>query len=161
MKQKIADFIDLLNNDKLKVLSNTTDMEAMVESPATLMQPLYEFVKEQIKKDQLGVGELVIADSDTVIRVETNVINLPLQEVGRISKMISDEEVMGVNVYLLVISPKVNVSGLRIDEIANAEEFSSKLDDYLSEMNAWVDDKILAITTNLSDGEVTEGEEDL
>lgn len=153
MKQNVADFIKILEEDKIPVSTTMADMEAMVESPALLMQPLYEFVHDQLKKGQLGAGELVISDDEVVFRIETNLINLPLQEVGRITKMISDEEELPVKVYLLVVSPEVNVSGLRIDEITNADEFVEKMDEYLSEMNAWVDDKLMAITSNEEDEE--------
>lgn len=150
MKQNIADLIDQINNEKITVKVFETTMAKLKKDVAKTMQPLYDFVSDQIGKNQLGGAQLLVEEA-LAIRVETNVVNLPLDEPARIEKFMSDEEEAGVNVYLVAVGEKVNQSGLRIDVVANADEFHEHLTNYETEMNDWVQAKIDAVEGNTED----------
>ena len=144
MKQNIAELIDQINNEQIKTKLVETTMTNLKKDVAGTMQPLYDFIVAQISKNELGGAQLVV-DDVLAIRVEMNVINLPIDEPARIEKFMSDEEEAGVNVYLVAVGEKVNQSGLRIDAITNADEFRDHLADYETEMNDWVQAKIDAV----------------
>lgn len=76
-------------------------------------------------------------------------INLPFQDAKIISKMLQDEETLPVNVYLVIVSPLVNQSGLRIDEVASADDYVGNVANYLDMMNNWVSEHLAAVKENL------------
>ncbi|EHO54241.1 hypothetical protein [Lentilactobacillus kisonensis] len=159
MQRDVADFIEDVTNEKIAGKSFTGKTAAIVKDPAKVMQPVYDFVEEQLNLGKLGYGELKVSDADAVIRLETNLINLPLQEPTRISKMISDQEQLPVNVYLVMTSPHVNQSGLRIDEVASADDFIGHVGDYAKTMNDWVAEKLAAVQENIAKQAETEAKE--
>lgn len=54
-----------------------------------------------------------------------------------------------VNVYLVIVSPLVNQSGLRIDEVASADDYVGNVANYLDMMNNWVSEHLAAVKENL------------
>ena len=80
-------------------------------------------VRKAIDKQQLIQADLVIDFPEpTIITVETGIINLPFANVNKVTNFLEADEIVPVRVYLVVASPFVNVSGLRIDEIATAAD---------------------------------------
>lgn len=150
MKQNIAALIDAINNDQIASQTSEVTLAALKKNIAKTMLPLYEFVKQHLAKEELAVAELKVKKTDLVFRVETNVVNLPLGEPARIEKFMSDEETAGVNVYLVAVGEQLNPSGLRIDEMTNAEEFTDHLTDHLTAMNDWVQGQLDAFEGNES-----------
>lgn len=148
MEKDVASFIEDMTNEKIEGKTVSSKLATVAKDPAKAMQPVYDFVEEQLNLGKLGYGELTIDDADAVIRLETNLINLPLQEPTRISKMISDQDKLPVNVYLVISSPFVNQSGLRIDEVSSADDFIGHLADYSKTMNEWVAEKLAAVREN-------------
>jgi hypothetical protein len=151
MQRDVASFIEDVTNEKIPGKSISQKLAAILADPGAAMQPVYAFVEEQLNLGKLGYGELKVSDVDATIRLETNLINLPLQEPARISKMISDQDELAVNVYLVITSPLVNQSGLRIDEVASAGDFIGHVDDYSKTMNDWVVEKLTAVQANLAE----------
>ncbi len=64
-------------------------------------------------------------------------------------KMLQDEETLPVNVYLVIVSPLVNQSGLRIDEVASADDYVGNVANYLDMVNNWVSEHLAAVKENL------------
>jgi hypothetical protein len=144
LNRDVTSFIEDVTNEKVEHKITTATLKDFIANPDDIMRPIYDFVEEQLNLGKLGYGEVRVDDADLSVRLETNLINLPLSEIKRIDKMISDEDELPLNVYLVMISPNVNVSGLRIDEVASADDFVGNLDTYLPMMNDWVADHLAA-----------------
>lgn len=149
MNRDVTSFIADVTNEKVEHKTVNIKLADLVAKPDETMAPIYEFVEEQLNLGKLGYGEVQVDDADVNIRLETNLINLPLQDIKRIDKMISDEDTLPVNVYLVMSSPYVNVSSLRIDEVASADEFIEDMDHYLPMMNTWLADHLAAVQENM------------
>ena len=85
-----------------------------------------EKMMDAIKQDQLEQAELSIEGSDEPIqiRLETGIINLPFENINRVANFFDElEDSVPVNVYLVVVSPDLNASGLHIMQICPASDF--------------------------------------
>jgi hypothetical protein len=159
LNRDVTSFIEDVTNEKVEHKITTATLKDFIANPDDIMRPIYDFVEEQLNLGKLGYGEVRVDDADLSVRLETNLINLPLSEIKRIDKMISDEDELPLNVYLVMISPNVNVSGLRIDEVASADDFVGNLDTYLPMMNDWVADHLAAVQENMKTNAEKEAEE--
>ncbi|WP_268913460.1 hypothetical protein [Lentilactobacillus sp. SPB1-3] len=99
---------------------------------------------------QAVISAINLTDDDSMFRLESNLINLPLDEIDRIDKMISDQDSLPINVYLVVTSENVNRSGLRIDKVASADDLINDPDNYLEFITKWISEKAEQITENKS-----------
>lgn len=149
MDRDVTSFIADVMDEKLEHKTIKTTLAKLVAHPDETMAAVYDYVEEQLNLGKLGYGEIQVSDTDVVIRLETNLINLPLQDIKRIDKMISDEDRLPVNVYIVMSSPYVNVSGLRIDEVASADDYLDHMAQYLPMMNDWVADHLAAVQENM------------
>ena len=96
-------------------------------------------VRKAIDKQQLIQADLVIDFPEpTIITVETGIINLPFANVNKVTNFLEADEIVPVRVYLVVASPFVNVSGLRIDEIATAADYLTGFETLNKQMTASV-----------------------
>ena len=100
-------------------------------------------VRKAIDKQQLIQADLVIDFPEpTIITVETGIINLPFANVNKVTNFLEADEIVPVRVYLVVSSPFVNVSGLRIDEIATAADYLTGFETLNKQMTASVHEKL-------------------
>lgn len=104
---------------------------------------VYADVRKAIDKQQLIQADLVIDFPEpTIITVETGIINLPFANVNKVTNFLEADEIVPVRVYLVVASPFVNVSGLRIDEIATAADYLTGFETLNKQMTASVHEKL-------------------
>lgn len=150
MEKDVTSFIDDATNEKIDGKTFTGKLDDVAADIDGVMKLVYNYIEAQLNLGKLGYAELKLTDADVAIRLETNLINLPLQEIKRISKMISDEDKLPVNVYILMISPLVNASGLRIDEVSSADDYIGHVADYAKTMNEWVAQHIEAVKDHLA-----------
>lgn len=149
LEKDAASFVDDLINEKIEGKSFTKKLDDIMKDPAKVMQPVYDYVEEQLNLGKLAYGEVKASDEDVAIRLETNLINLPFQDAKVISKMMQDQETLPVNVYLVISSPWVNKSSLRIDEVASADDYVGNVANYLDRMNNWVAEHLDMVKENL------------
>ncbi|AFS01203.1 hypothetical protein LBSG162_14260 [Lentilactobacillus buchneri subsp. silagei] len=149
MEKDAASFVDDLVNEKIEGKSFTKKLDDIMKDPAKVMQPVYDYVEGQLNLGKLAYGEVKASDEDVAIRLETNLINLPFQDAKVISKMMQDQETLPVNVYLVISSPWVNKSSLRIDEVASADDYVGNVANYLDQMNNWVAEHLDMVKENL------------
>ena len=149
LEKDAASFVDDLVNEKIEGKSFTKKLDVIMKDPAKVMQPVYDYVEEQLNLGKLAYGEVKASDEDVAIRLETNLINLPFQDAKVISKMMQDQETLPVNVYLVISSPWVNKSSLRIDEVASADDYVGNVANYLDQMNNWVAEHLDMVKENL------------
>ncbi|TLQ51429.1 hypothetical protein FEZ34_04400 [Lacticaseibacillus casei] len=117
----------------------------------TAMAKVFADVRSAIEKNQLIQADLVIDFPEpTTITVETGVINLPFANVNKITNFLEPDEIVPVRVYLIVTSPFVNVSGLRIDETATAADYLQDFATINDQMIASVQEKLDHIQTEMA-----------
>ena len=114
------------------------------------MAKVFEDVRRGIEKDQLIQADLVIDFPEpTTITVETGVINLPFANVNKITNFLEPDEIVPVRVYLIVTSPFINVSGLRIDEAATAADYLQDFATINDQMMVSIQEKLDHIQTEM------------
>lgn len=131
----------------------TTLKDVEAKGSAAAIQPLVDFMTTAIQNNQLAQGNLVFDGSDILVRLENNVINIPYANVNPIKKMLSPEADMAVNVYSIIESPDVNVSSLRIDKVASAEDFVAHADEMAPGIATWLDEKLDVIKNHEENAE--------
>lgn len=128
MEIKVSDFITTVTEGKFNrdtILATLAQVEDL--GIADSLAPIMEKMMDAIKQGQLGQAELSIEGSDEpiYIRLETGIINLPFENINRVANFFDEPEaVVPVNVYLVVVSPDLNVSGLHIMQICPASDFA-------------------------------------
>lgn len=127
MEIKVSDFITAVTEEKFNrdmILATLAQVEDL--GIADSLAPIMEKMMDAIKQDQLEQAELSIEGSDEPIhiRLETGIINLPFENINRVANFFDELEAsVPVNVYLVVVSPDLNASGLHIMQICPASDF--------------------------------------
>ena len=114
---------------------------------------LVDFISEAIDRNELGQANLVFSDDEIVVRLEINAINLPYSSLNPLKKMLDPEATLPVNVYSIIESPDVNVSHLRIDKVASADDFVAHEKDAVSGIVNWLDEKMATIDNHEENAE--------
>ena len=83
------------------------------------------------------------------VRLETNLINVPLIEASRLDPKLLDQTALyEVKVYMVIEGDQVNASGLRIDELTTADELMPAVDNYVEPFKNWVTEHIATAINN-------------
>lgn len=129
MEIKVSDFITAITEEKYKKDTIVAKLEQVEKfGLAESLAPIIEKESEAIKEAQLEQAELMLeTTTDPIyIRLETGIINLPFENINRVSNFFNDpEQEVPVNVYLVVVSPALNASGLHIMQICPAKDFAA------------------------------------
>jgi hypothetical protein len=149
LEKDAASFVDDVVNEKIEGKSFSKKLSEIEADPAKVMQPVYDYVEEQLNLGKLAYGEVKASDEEVALRLETNLINLPFKDANIISKMMQDQGTLPVNVYIVIVSPWVNKSGLRIDEVASADDYIGNVSKYSDKMNNWVSEHLDMVKENL------------
>lgn len=89
------------------------------------LTPVFTAIDDAIGAGKLIQAQLTITSAEpTIIRFETGIINLPFADAKKIINFLEPEELVPLRLYLIVVSPHVNVSGLRIDQIATLDDYN-------------------------------------
>lgn len=123
MKREIQTFIDAAEADEIQHFTVDTTAKDFEQDPDKAMAPLAAFIREQIGKDQLAQAELKLKDTAVSVRLEMSVLNLPLQDSKTIGNIMETDQEADINVYAVIETPDINVSGLRIDALAPADTY--------------------------------------
>ena len=140
MKITVEDYLDLLENDKVK--SEQVEKTAAQAQQKTTLTVAIKFVLEQLDTGHLGQYEMTVKmkKGDPVsLRIESNLINVPMAEAKRLDGKLLDKGVeYPVNLYLVMESEDVNKSGLRIDELANMTDQAGSVTALVTKAQEWV-----------------------
>lgn len=113
------EMIAALKDEAVKQVSFTAADTATVE-----LDSLFTALAEYVQKGELVSAELVVSGDEPIsLRVETNIINLPVKYVNAISKIIINDPATDVNLYMIVEHPLVTRSGLRIELAASVAAY--------------------------------------
>lgn len=140
MKITVEDYLDLLTNDK--VVTEQVEKTAAQAQQKTTLTAAIKFVLDQVDTGHLGQYEMTVKmkKGDPVsLRIETNLINIPMAEAQRLDGKLLDKGVeYPVNLYLVMESEDVNKSGLRIDELANMTDQAGSVTALVTKAQEWV-----------------------
>jgi hypothetical protein len=76
-------------------------------------------------------------------------INIPMQEAARLDpKLLEGADAKPVNLYLVAAGTDLNASGLRIDELAAADELNGSTTALTEKMQAWVTKQLAQTNEN-------------
>ena len=140
MKMSVADYLAQLTGDQ--VVTERVDKTAAQAQQKTVLTAAIKFMIDQLDTGHLGQYEMTVkmkkGDPGSV-RLETNLINIPMAEAERLDGKLLDKELeYPVNLYMVMESEDVNKTGLRIDELANETDQNGSVTSLVERAQAWV-----------------------
>jgi len=157
MERQIQSFIEAVENDDVEHVNATATQAAFYADPDAQMAPLAAFMRQQIAADKLAQTELKLTDADVSVRLEMSVLNLPQQDSKTIAKIMSVEETAPINVYAVIETEDINVSGLRIDALAPATTYVDQAETADQSLHDWLGlqiEKLQAAAANTEETDV-------
>lgn len=147
MKMDVQEFIDKINDEQFEVQTVEVTSADLANNPVKSFQPLLKFMEEQVNLGHLASAMLHVKGEETSFFLQNCIVNLPYRYSKNISKMMSGDGDCDLNIYMIVESPDVNRSKLRIDELSSQDDFSdnAKLEQKLAD---WSKDQLASIDEN-------------
>lgn len=150
MKMTVADYLGQVTGERV-VKENVAKTAAQAQQKTTLKTAI-QFMLDQFDKGYLGQYSMMVKmkKGDPVnVRLEANLINIPMDEAERLDgKLLDQEPEYPVNLYMVMESADVNKSGLRIDELANDTDQGGSLTVLVEQAREWVAEHLAAVMEN-------------
>jgi len=146
MQIKIQQFMDDVLDEKITAKVVKTDLATMQQVDTVKMG--LNFIAKTTSNNEIAQYNWVVdmPEGEKVsIRIETSVINLPLEDTKTISKILNVEDESEMNVYLIAETPDMNKSGLRIDKVASVMAVQDDIEGVSHSASNWVNDQLAAI----------------
>lgn len=160
MERKIQEFIDAVENDEVQHFTTKTPQKAFYADPDKAVAPLVTFIRQQIEQDHLAQAETTVNGTDISVRLELSVINLPLQDTKTIAKIMDVAQTAPLNVYAVIETPDINVSGLRIDAFAPADTYLAQAETADASLHDWLKLQIEKLQTAAENAQTAAAETD-
>ncbi|WP_304057985.1 hypothetical protein [Levilactobacillus namurensis] len=138
MERQIQGFMDAVENDEVHHFNATAKQADFYVDPDAVLAPLAAFMREQITADQLAQATLTLSDAEVSVRLEMSVINLPMQDSKTIGKIMDVGQTAPINIYAVIETDAINVSGLRIDALAPATTYLEQAATADQSLHDWV-----------------------
>lgn len=150
MKMTVADYLGQVTGDR--VVKETVAKTAAQAQQKTTLKATIQFMLDQFDKGYLGQYNLDVKmkKGDPVsVRLEANLINVPMGEAERLDgKLLDQEPEYPVNLYMVMESADVNKSGLRIDELANDTDQGGSITALVERAQEWMAEHLAAVAEN-------------
>lgn len=146
MQIKIQQFMDDVLDEKITAKVVKTDLATMQQVDTVKMG--LNFIAKTTSNNEIAQYNWVVdmPEGEKVsIRIETSVINLPLEDTKTISKILNVEDAAEMNVYLIAETPDMNKSGLRIDKVASVMAVQDDIEGVSHSASNWVNDQLASI----------------
>ncbi|ERL64261.1 hypothetical protein [Schleiferilactobacillus shenzhenensis] len=143
MEIQVQKIVDMVPAEQIHTMTVTRTPAALKKEglDAALGEVLDNF-EASVAAGQMTQANLTVSTEVPVtFRLETNVINLPLADSNKLYQFFDLDATAPVNVYLVVESDDINVSHLRIDEVAPVTEFLSHQDQVRAQIIQAVQEK--------------------
>lgn len=161
MESNVKDFFDEVEAENYEQKNFGGSLaEIQKKGTAEVLKPMVAMMVANIKANKLAAASLLFTDADIQVRLETGIVNLPLRYLTAMQKMLADDDTLPINVYSVIESPDVNVSSLRIDKVASADDFVAHEADMAGAIADWLDTQLEAIKTNQEAKENEEAQPD-
>ena len=150
MKMTVADYLGQVTGDR--VVKETVAKTAAQAQQKTTLKAAIQFMLDQFDKGYLSQYNLDVKmkKGDPVsVRLEANLINVPMGEAERLDvKLLDQEPEYPVNLYMVMESADVNKSGLRIDELANDTDQGGSITALVERAQEWIAEHLAAVAEN-------------
>lgn len=150
MKMTVADYLGQVTGDRV-VREKVTKTAAQAQQKTTLKAAI-QFMLDQFDKGYLGQYNLDVKmkkGDPMSVRLEANLINVPMGEAERLDvKLLDQEPEYPVNLYMVMESADVNKSGLRIDELANDTDQGGSITALVERAQEWMAEHLAAVAEN-------------
>ncbi|KRL12795.1 hypothetical protein [Schleiferilactobacillus perolens] len=125
MEIQVQKIVDMVPAEQVHTVTITkTPAQIKKEGLTSVLSSLLDNFEASVSAEQMTQANLTIATEVPVtFRLETNVINLPLADSNKLYQFFDLNATAPVNVYFITESDDINVSHLRIDEMATVDEF--------------------------------------
>ncbi|MHC9533424.1 hypothetical protein ACVQ8P_02000 [Dellaglioa sp. BT-FLS60] len=146
MKMIVEEFMTAIEEEAYdKTFYTATPAEVQSVGIPALFAKSYAALEKSLRDKKLAEIQLMIEypEGTAIFTLETNIINLPFRYYKKMPGFfneVSDEA--DINVYLIVESPILNVSKLRIDEVTSATSYLENPSDYNVTMTTMIAEKV-------------------
>ncbi|WP_225047885.1 hypothetical protein [Lacticaseibacillus kribbianus] len=125
MEINVTAFQEAIENGNYQTTQFTATPEQVAQDGVEKdLQPAFAALDAALDQGILAQVDLVIESAEpTTVRLETGVINLPFADSRKVNNFLDEDATVPLRVNLIVISPYVNQSGLRIDIVAEADAY--------------------------------------
>ncbi|ANZ57472.1 hypothetical protein BGL34_06240 [Fructilactobacillus lindneri] len=149
MKIDEAKFVEEAEAEEFASKQFESTLAKLKTDPTKVLKPLCEFIEAAINSDKIASADLTVKDAEVCIKLQTSIINLPLNYSKNINKIMVGDGDVDVNVYMIITSPNINKSKLRIDELDDSVSFLEKATgEDLERFVAWTKDQLEIISGN-------------
>lgn len=149
MQLTYEEYLTQLESDHVQVMTADTTA-AKIQEQETVNQGL-QFITDQLASGYLCQYEWQVkmpVGEALSVRLETNLINIPMAEAQRLDpKLLSRETQYTVKVYMVAEGDELNKSGLRIDELVGDEQDHSTTE-LVHRFQEWVAGQLAMETEN-------------
>ncbi|MYV06022.1 MULTISPECIES: hypothetical protein [Furfurilactobacillus] len=150
MEEKVADFLQALQDETYVATSSTTTFDKLNDDPEGVMADSIAFAQKQLAAGKLIQTRVDITgfhDVEMNVRLESSLINLPFAYANEIDKMLDPDDEREVNLYMIFDSPAINVSKMRIDMASSVQAFLDDPDSVSAKITDWLREQIEKLET--------------
>ncbi|KAA8433249.1 hypothetical protein FKV73_01040 [Weissella paramesenteroides] len=144
--------MDMTGNDFIEILTNETYTTKTFEAAdqATInLDELFADVTKATAANQIFSDALIINEEEPIIlRIETNLINLPIRYTNAIRKIVVNDEAKEISLYMIVEHPLVTKSHLFIKKAASVQSFLDDPTSVAEKITAFFNEQIAQINAN-------------
>ncbi|MTV83162.1 hypothetical protein [Secundilactobacillus folii] len=149
MESVVKDFIEAVDAENFETQNFGGSLADIEKNGAVkVLQPMVDMIVKAVSENKLAQATLSLTDADIQVRLETSVVNLPLRYVNAMKKMLADDDTLKVSIYSVIESPDVNVSSLRIDKVASADDFVTHKADMATAIASWLQTQLQNVKEN-------------
>ncbi|GEK28908.1 hypothetical protein [Furfurilactobacillus siliginis] len=163
MERNVSEFLTTLTDEAYQVATATVTFSELNDDPAGVIAGSIAFAKKQLEADQLVSTRLDVTgfnDQEINIRLESSLLNLPFAYAKEIDKMLDADATMPVNLYMIIDSPAINVSKMRIDLASSVQAFLDDPESVTVKIVDWLREQIERLETMAAQAEESAKQED-
>lgn len=146
MKMTVEQFMSAIEEETYtKIFYAATPEDVQNVGIPDLFAKGYATLAESLKNNQLAEIQLMIEypEGTAIFTLETNIINLPYKYYKKLPGFFNEvTDEAEINVYLIVESPVINVSKLRIDKVTSGVEYLERQADFNVTMTTMIAEKV-------------------
>lgn len=153
MQITVNDYIESVTNEQYEIKQVEAPVDKFEQEGEKLVQLLCQNFQDLVNAGKLAQSRILLTTKDepVLIYLESGIINLPFANIKQVDNFFAEpENEVEVKVNLIVESPQVNASGLRIDEICSVEQLNKQTEQYLATINTKIQELLTVIQENVA-----------
>lgn len=137
MKVLAESFSEKINNEDIVQKKFKISKEKLLKNESALL-PVEDFIKSNVSKNYPASELEINVGSKIIIRIQTNIINIPFSYFKTEEKVIDADHEYDLNIYAILEAENINKSHLRIDKMTSFEDLNKKENIFLTTLHQWV-----------------------